>query len=77
MYVEFKEVRERQDYISIDRRTAISAEGEIFHVGDMVKHTGKDDNDTAIIESFTINEDSYDIEALTTKGRAKISFIYH
>lgn len=76
MYIEFENVDDRQDYMSIDKNTAISSEGDIFHVGDIVFHEGANDDESAEILSFYINEETYDIIAVTTKGDARISFLY-
>ena len=71
------EVCFKQDYLSIDKEYALSAEGTFFKVGDIVYHEGKNESETAIINSFSIDEESYDIIAHTDKGYARISFLYH
>jgi hypothetical protein len=75
MSVNFKNIEDRRDYLSIDKMTAISSHGEILHVGDSVKHESQGD-EIAVIKYFKLNIKSNDIEAMTTKGKAKISFIY-
>lgn len=75
MSIKFKNINDRQDYISIDKKTAISAEGEIFKVGNKVTHDGADFNEVAIINKFSINKKSYDIIAHTNLGTARISFL--
>jgi hypothetical protein len=69
------DVEFRQDYLNIDKSVAISAEGDIFKVGDYVGHDGSEKN--AIINSFFINEETFDVMARTTEGIARISFMYH
>lgn len=68
--IEFK-----QDYLNIDKSIAISCNGNIFKIGDVVGHEGSDK--VAQIESFYINEESYDIMANTTEGFGRIAFMYH
>lgn len=71
--VEFK-----QDYLNLNQDTAISAEGEIFKVGDTVCHEGSENvGETATITSFSADMESYDVIAHTTRGRGRISFMYH
>lgn len=71
----FKEINDRKDYLSVDNSTAISAEGEIFHIGDIVKHESKGD-ETAVIQKFTSNRETMDIIAHTDKGDSRICFLY-
>lgn len=37
MIINFKNVNHRKDYLSVDKLTAISAEGELFEIGDLVE----------------------------------------
>jgi hypothetical protein len=37
MKIDFKNVNHRKDYLSVDKLTAISAEGQLFEVGDIVE----------------------------------------
>lgn len=75
--IELRDPSLRQDYISMDHKTAISSEGVIFKIGDKVKHQGESEDETAFIKGFRLDYDSMDILAETTKGYAKISFLYH
>jgi hypothetical protein len=75
MYIDFKNVEHRKDYLSVDKETAISAHGEIFQIGDVVKHESQGD-DTAIIQSFSLDEESMDVIVQTNLGTARICFIY-
>lgn len=71
--IEFK-----QDYINIDKKVAISSEGIIFKEGDTVCHDGSEiEGETAIIHSFALDYESFDVIANTTRGSARISFLYH
>ena len=70
--IEFK-----QDYLSLDETVAISAEGTIFKVGDIVKHEGVDEKETATISHFSKDFKSYDVIAHTNRGFGRISFMYH
>ena len=72
MKTEFK-----QDYLNLDHTVAISAEGMIFKVGDVVKHEGSEDKkETAIISKFTTNLKTFDVIAHTERGHGRISFMY-
>lgn len=69
------ELKHRQNYISVDSMTAINSYGEIFSVGDVVKHESEGDT-TAIIESFYIDIEYNEIKAKTNLGTCHIDFIY-
>lgn len=75
MKVIFKNVKHRQDYLSTDNLTAISSNGEILEVGDLVEHDDKEAG-TATIQSFTFDYESNEVVANTEKGSAHISFIF-
>lgn len=68
------EVKNRKDFISVDRLTAISSRGDILNVGDTVKHDSEGD-DTAVIESFHPDVATNDVMAQTNLGRARISYL--
>lgn len=75
--INFKNVYDRQDYLSVDETTAISSNGEIFHIGDVVKHEDNAVADQeATIISFSLNKETMDVIAQTERGTARISFIY-
>lgn len=75
MIIDFKEIEDRKDYLSVDKLTAISAEGELFRVGDVVKHESQKDEE-ATITSFSLDEKTMDVIAQTNLGTARICFIY-
>jgi NADH dehydrogenase FAD-containing subunit len=72
--IKFDNVENRTDYLSVDKSKAISAHGEIFTVGDLVKHDDKEAG-TATIQSFAFDYESNDVIANTEKGSARICFI--
>lgn len=72
--IKFNNIENRTDYLSVDKTKAISAHGEIFTVGDLVKHDDKEAG-TATIQSFAFDYESNDIVANTEKGSARICFI--
>lgn len=76
MIINFKNINHRKDYLSVDKLTAISAEGELFEVGDSVE-TDEPENGTATISHFTLDEESCDVKAHTEKGWNHICFIYN
>lgn len=65
----------KQDYLNIDKSVAISCNGDIFKIGDNVGHEGAENE--AIINSFYIDQESFDVVARTTKGHGRIAFMYH
>lgn len=73
LYTEFK-----QDYMNLDKTVAISSEGTIFKIGDVVKHEGSENKDeTATISKFTKDLEGLDVIAHTERGFGRISFMYH
>lgn len=74
--VDIKAIKFRQDYISVDTLTAISSEGEVFEVGDKVKHEGDPDNKVGTIESFHLDTVKNEVQAVTEHGLGSISFLY-
>jgi hypothetical protein len=72
--INFNNVENRIDYLSIDKYKAISAHGEIFTIGDLVEHEDKEAG-TATIQSFSLDYKSNDVVATTEKGSARICFI--
>jgi hypothetical protein len=75
MEIKFENSNHRKDFLSVDKQTAISAHGEIFDVGDVVKHQSEGD-DTATISSFFLDEETMDVVAQTNLGTARICFLY-
>lgn len=74
MYIDFENVNHRKDYLSVDKLTAISAEGELFEVGNLVE-TDDPKLGTATITHFTLDEESCDVRAYTEKGWNRICFL--
>jgi hypothetical protein len=63
------EVDFKQDYLNLNKTVAISAEGYIFKIGDIVGHDGSTDkSETATIFKFSVNLDSFDVIAHTERG---------
>jgi hypothetical protein len=75
MKINFKEIKHKQDYLSVNKLTAISSNGEILEVGDLVEHDDKEAG-TATIQSFAFDYESNEVIANTEKGSAHISFIF-
>lgn len=72
--INFTNINYRKDYLSVDKLTAISAEGEIFEIGDVVKHDDKEAGQ-ATIKSFYFNYETNDVGVNTEKGSSNICFI--
>jgi NADH dehydrogenase FAD-containing subunit len=66
--INFNEINNIKDFLSVDEKTAISAHGEIFNIGDLVEH--EDDGGVATIQSFELDKQSNDVRANTEKGWA-------
>ena len=45
----------RRDFRSVDKQAAISAEGILFLVGDIVRHVGDIDGEPCAIKKFSVN----------------------
>jgi hypothetical protein len=73
---ELLDIEFKQDYLNVPQTVAISSEGVIFMIGDVVKHDD-DKKETAVITKFTVDTETIDVIAHTTKGIARISFLYH
>jgi hypothetical protein len=69
--------KDMKDFLSVDRLTAISSEGGVFHVGDKVKHEGDPNNLVGTIARFTLDNDTVDVVAHSEHGSGRISFLYH
>lgn len=67
----------RRDFRSVDKQTAISAEGVMFKVGDVVKHSGDENNVAAAITKFTLDTETMDVMAHSSEGVGRICFLYH
>ena len=72
--INFNEINNRKDFLSVDEQTAISAHGEIFNIGDLVRHQDTEVGN-ATIQSFELDKQSNDVRANTEKGWARICFI--
>lgn len=73
----FDEIKNRKDYLSVDKLTAISAEGVIFHVGDVVYHEGDTENKPGTIQKFKLDIEDNSILAFTEHGFGHISFLFY
>lgn len=67
----------RCDYLGINQRSALSAEGVLFQIGDKVKHDGDDDDKIGTIEEFMLDTATMDVKAKTEHGIGRICFLYH
>lgn len=64
----------KQNFISVDRKTAMTSYGEFFTVGEVVGHEDDTCGD-ATIESFTLLVNENEIRVETDKGFARLDFI--
>ena len=62
------------DYISTDKKSAISGFGDEFHVGEVVKHQDEDAG-TATILGFEVDVEVNEVLVNTDKGKAHLPFI--
>jgi len=72
--INFSKIENRVDYTSLDKTKAISAEGELFTIGDVVQHEVEEAG-TATIKSFSFDYETNDVIANTEKGSVRICFI--
>jgi hypothetical protein len=63
------------NFISVDRQQAMNSYGQVFSVGDYVKHDDKRSGEAKIL-SFEVDEESNEIKSHTDKGEAHIDFIW-
>ena len=69
-----KELENRQNYLSVDEKTAMSGNGDFFKIGEKVKHDGAGE-EQATIQSFICDKDRNEIRVNTDKGYAHIDFL--
>lgn len=67
-------MRVKTNYISVDKKSAISSYGETWVVGDRVEHQDKEAGDAEIL-AFEAVEDRNEVRVHTTKGYAHIDFL--
>jgi hypothetical protein len=65
----------RQNYISVDNKTAINSYGEYFTIGDIVYHDDNTAEPAAKILSFEPNIEKNEVKVNTDKGFAHIDSI--
>lgn len=64
----------RKNFISADKKSAISSYGQRFEVGETVGHADKNAGQS-IVSSFDIDEESNEVKVYTDKGWAHLDFI--
>jgi hypothetical protein len=64
----------RQNFISVDGKTAKNSYGDYFTVGELVKHQDETVGE-ATIKSFTPIQEMNEIEVITDKGFAYLDFL--
>ena len=62
------------DYISVDKKSAISGLGDEFHVGEIVGHQDTSVG-TAVILGFEVDSKENEVLVTTSKGTAHLPFI--
>lgn len=65
-------MHKRQNFLSVDKKTARSSYGDYFQIGDEVGHEGADD--LAIIYGFVEDFDGNEIKVFTSKGYCHLDF---
>jgi hypothetical protein len=68
------EANTKQNFISVDKKTAMSSYGEFFSVGETVRHDDANAG-TATIVSFEPEVDKNEVKVITDKGHTHIDFI--
>lgn len=64
----------RQNFLSVSKKIARDSFGVYYKVGELVGHEGAED--TAIIESFSIDKESEEIKVQTSKGHCHLDFLF-
>ena len=63
----------KQNFLSVDKKTARSSYGEFFTIGEEVGHEGAEDN--AVIQGFVEEFDGNEIKVFTSKGHCHLDFL--
>lgn len=64
-----------QNFISVDKKTAINSYGEYFFIGEKVRHSDSSIKETATIIRFEPNIEENEIRVITDKGYCHIDFL--
>lgn len=64
----------QQNFISVDEKTVINSYGEVFTIGEIVKHDDDDAGDATILRFETVI-DRNEIRVHTDKGYAHVDFL--
>jgi hypothetical protein len=66
----------KQNFLSANGHVARNSYGDYYRVGEKVKHeAGELGEQTAVIERFSVDTESNEIKAHTTKGWAHLDFL--
>lgn len=63
-----------RNFISTDKQEAISSYGQHFHLNEVVRHEDNSVGEATILE-FQVDEQSNEVTAVTSKGKAHIDFL--
>lgn len=63
----------RQNFLSVDKKTARSSEGDYYIIGEECGHEGA--TDLAIIYGFVEEIDGNEIKVFTSKGHCHLDFL--
>lgn len=63
----------RQNFLSVSKKIARDSFGVYYKVGELVGHEGAED--TAIIESFSVDEESEELKVHTSRGHCHLDFL--
>tara|TARA_R110002049_G_scaffold231127_2_gene403450 strand:+ start:38360 stop:38590 length:231 start_codon:yes stop_codon:yes gene_type:complete len=63
----------KQNFLSVDKKTARSSYGEFFEIGEEVGHEGA--TDLATIQGFVEEFDGNEIKVFTSKGHCHLDFL--
>jgi len=69
-----KELEKRQNFISCNKKIAISSEGEYFSVGEIVEHQDIKAGEAKILRFESVHDEN-EITVHTTKGFAHLDFL--
>ena len=74
LLVNMENISKRQNFISVDNNTVMNSYGNIFTVGEVVRHEDKEAGFATIL-SFEPRIDENEITVHTNKGFAHIDFL--
>jgi predicted hydrocarbon binding protein len=65
----------RQNFLSVDKKTARSSYGEFYTIGEEIGHEGAENWEIATIQGFVEMIEQNEIKVFTSKGTCHLDFL--